>query len=319
MQDMHSTEVSARHNQKRLTPPERASEGRRVTLLGALANLFLIGFKFSAGLLGNSYALIADAVHSVSDLFTDAVVLFGLRLGTKAPDKDHPFGHGRFETLASSIVGLVLFGAAVYIGFQAVSSIHDHSETRPTWLALSAAAISILLKEGIYRYTMHVGRRIRSAALVANAWHHRSDALSSVAVFVGVGGTLIRPDWHMLDAYAALIVAFLIFKVSLQIIWTSLREFTDTAPKADILNDIRLCAKEVEGVIDIHDLKVRTSGGRFQMELHVVVDGNLTVFHGHKIAKEVEHCLAEQIDDFGQIIVHVDPCRQERLRQNELG
>jgi cation diffusion facilitator family transporter len=286
---------------------DQGRAGRKVTLIGALANLFLIALKFIAGHLGHSQALIADAVHSVSDLFTDVIVLVGLRLGRKAPDEGHPFGHGRLETLSVAMVGTGLLGAAIYLGTEAGLNIYHHTEHHPTSLALGAAGLSIVIKEALYRYTIHTGRAIKSIALVANAWHHRSDAFSSVAVLLGVTGARIRPDWHILDAYAALVVSFLIAKVGLEVIWGSIREFTDSAPGSEVLARIRGCARRVEGVIEVHDLKVRTSGGLYQMALHVVIDGDISVAHGHRIAKKVEECLDEEFEQVGEVIVHMDP------------
>lgn len=287
--------------------------GRRVTLMGLVINLFLIAFKFLAGVYGQSQALVADAFHSVSDLVTDCVTFIGLRMGRRAPDRTHHFGHGRLETLASTLIGGGLLGVAVYVGTKAVWDITRHTEHHPTWLAVCAAGLSVALKEGLFQYTLRVGRRIRSMAVVANAWHHRSDAFSSVAVLLGVLGARIRPQWHMLDAYAALAVSLLIVKVGLEIVWRSLRELIDTAPAAEVLEQIRGCAKGVRGVLEVHDLKVRTSGGIYQMELHVVVDGGLTVRQGHAIAKEVEECLRQDFPDLAQVIIHVDPARAEAL------
>jgi len=284
-----------------------AKAGRSVTLIAALVNAFLILFKFLAGIFGQSQALIADAVHSISDLFTDFVVLLGLRIGRKVPDERHHFGHARIETLASAIVGLTLIATALYLGIKASWNIYHHTEYHPTWLALVGAGVSIALKESLYHYTIHIGRRIKSSAIVANAWHQRSDALSSVAVLLGVAGAHIKPSWHILDSYAALCVSFFIIKVGLEILWGAISEFTDTAPQPEILSKIRQCTLSVDGVIDMHDLRVRTSGGLHQMELHIVVDGRLTVTVGHRIAKAVESCLAEEVADLDRIIVHVDP------------
>ena len=292
------------------TEPDRS--GRAVTLVGALVNVFLILFKFLAGVFGQSQALIVDAVHSISDLFTDAVVLLGLRIGRKAPDEEHPFGHARIETLASATVGLALIATALYLGINAALNIYRHIEYHPTGLALIGAAVSIALKEGLYHYTVHTGRRIKSQLVVANAWHQRSDALSSVAVLLGVVGARLKPSWHILDSFAALLVSFFIVKVGLDILRTTLREFTDTAPQPEILNKIANCIRSVEGVIDVHDLRVRTSGGLYQMETHIVVDGALTVTEGHRIAKAAESCLAEEVPDLDQIIVHVDPAIEEK-------
>lgn len=292
-----------------------AQAGRSVTLVGAVVNFLLILFKFLAGIYGQSQALIADAVHSVSDLFTDAVVLFGLRIGCKAPDEEHQFGHARIETLASAIVGLALIATALYLGIDAVLNIYGHTEYHPTVLALVGAIVSIALKEALYHYTVHTGRRIKSQLVVANAWHHRSDALSSVAVLLGVAGTLIKPSWFILDSFAALLVSFFIVKVGLDVLRNCLREFTDTAPPPEILCKITKCALSVEGVNEVHDIRVRTSGGLYQMETHIVVDGQLTVIEGHRIAKAVESCLAEEVEDLDRVIVHVDPAMEEEKEQ----
>ena len=300
---------------EKLTPDSKitsARAGRSVTLVGALVNFLLIVLKLLAGIYGQSQGLIADAVHSVSDLFTDAVVLLGLRIGRKAPDEEHPFGHARIETLASAIVGLALIATALYLGIGAVLNIYRHTEYHPTRLALIGAIVSIAVKEALYHYTVHTGRRIKSQLIMANAWHHRSDALSSVAVLLGVAGTLIKPSWFMLDSFAALLVSFFIVKVGLDVLKDCLREFTDTAPPPEILSKITNCALSVEGVNDVHDTRVRTSGGLYQMETHIVVDGQLTVFEGHRIAKEVESCLAEEIEDLDRVIVHVDPATEEK-------
>jgi cation diffusion facilitator family transporter len=167
-----------------------------------------------------------------------------------------------------------------------------------------------MLKEVVYRYTLRVGRRIKSAALQANAWHHRSDALSSVAVLLGVGGGQIHPDWHILDAYAAVAVSLFIFKVGLKVLIRSAREFTDTAPAPDIKDRVHSCASTVPGVMETHDIRVRMSGGLYQMELHAMVDGGLTVVEGHQIAKKIEACLREEFDDLDQVIIHVDPSEE---------
>jgi len=280
---------------------------RKVTLLGLVINTFLILLKFSAGIFGDSQALIADAVHSISDLFTDAVVLLGIKIGSKPPDEEHHFGHARIETLASAMVGLALIGTAVFLGIDAALNIHRHTEYHPTGIALIGAGVSIALKEALYRYTVLIGRRLKSQLIVANAWHHRSDALSSIAVLLGVGGTLIKPSWHILDACAALIVSFFIIKVGMDILWKTLREFTDTAPRPEILEKLMQISRAVEGVMDAHDLRVRTSGGFYQAEIHIVVDGQLTVVEGHRIAKTVERCLEQEMDELDRVIVHVDP------------
>lgn len=285
--------------------------GQRVTWVGIAANAFLIVLKFLAGIFGHSQALIADAIHSVSDLFTDAVVLVGLKMGRKDPDAEHHFGHARIETSASGIVGISLLAVAVFIGYDAARDIYYHNESHPNVLATAGAALSILVKEFLYRYTVLVGRRIKSSAVTANAWHHRSDALSSVAVLIGVTAAQIRPDWHILDAYAALLVSFFIVKVALEILRNTLREITDTAPGPEVMEGITACIRSVSNVLAVHDLRVRTIGGRHEVSVHVVVDPNLTVIEGHNAAREVERCLLSDIEDVGEITIHIDPVGAE--------
>jgi len=294
-----------------------ARAGKSVTLLGVCINVFLIVFKFWAGTVGHSQALIADALHSFSDLFTDAVVLLGLKIGRKAPDEKHHFGHARLETLASGIVGIALIFTALYLGIQAALNIYRHTEYHPTLLALVAAGVSVGLKEALFHYTVGVGRRIKSSLVMANAWHQRSDALSSVAVLLGVAGANIKPSWHILDAYAALFVSFFIVKVGLDILKGTVREFTDTAPPQEILKKIRESILGVDGVSAMHDLRVRTSGGLHQMEVHIMVDGQLTVKEGHRIAKAVEHTLSKDVADIDRVIVHVDPMLDEKENEHE--
>ena len=259
------------------------------------------------GILGRSSALIADAVHSLSDLATDAIVLVGLWIGRKPPDERHHFGHARIETIASVAVGVALILTAVYIGLQAAGDIYYHREHHPTGLALIGAGLSIAFKEVLYRYTVRVGRRMKSQLLIANAWHHRSDAFSSIAVLLGVGGTMLNPSWHMLDAFAALLVSFFIVKVGLDIIVSCFAELTDAAPPPDVVQKIDACALSVVPVQATHDLRVRIAGGRYQVEIHIVVDGMLPVHEGHAIAKTVEDCIKREVSDIDRIIVHVDP------------
>ncbi|MBU4565371.1 MAG: cation diffusion facilitator family transporter [Desulfarculus sp.] len=285
----------------------QGKQGRRVTWVGAWVNLVLALGKLLAGIYGNSQAMIADAAHSLSDLVTDAVVLLGLKWGRSDPDDRHPFGHGRIETFSTLVVGVVLFALAVGLGYDAIEQLIRGDQHHPTWLALAAAVVSILAKEALYRYTVLVGRRIKSQAVVANAWHHRSDALSSVAVLAGVAGAMINPAWHSLDAWAALVVSLLILKVGGEVLWGALQEMVDTAPSHEIMDSIKQCALGVSGVEQVHDLKVRSIGGRLQMQIHVVVDGRLKVTQGHDIAKAVEHCLQAEMPDVGEVIVHVDP------------
>jgi len=292
-------------------PPGR--EGRRITWIGAGVNAGLMVLKFLAGYYGRSQAMIADAVHTLSDLFTDGVVLFGLAAGRKEADSGHQFGHARIETLASAVVGLSLLVVAGYLGLKSGLDIYHHNEVKPTWLALTGAALSLVTKEILFRYTVLVGRRIKSPAVVANAWHHRSDAMSSVAVFLGLLGAQINPGWHILDAYAALLVAVFIAKVGLGVLLDAVREMTDSAPAPAEVSRIEACIRTVPGVLDHHDLKIRSMGGLFHIQVHVLVGDDLTVIQGHKIATAVEACLKAEIDNAGQVIVHIDPLGRKKV------
>ncbi len=293
-------------------------KGRNVTLVGLFANIFLVCLKFVCGILGHSQALIADAVHSVSDLLSDAVVLVGLSAGRKAPDQEHHFGHGRLETLSASAVSLSLILVGIYLGMDAVWRIYFSNYLSPGWLAAVAAAFSILTKEAMYQYTMRAGERIRSTVVMANAWHHRSDAWSSVAVLLGVLGTWIRPGLCVLDAVAALVVALFIMKTGFSIFWGTVVEFTDRAPEPVVLDKIKTCVCGVPGVRNMHDLKVRTTTNLLQMQMHIVVDGQMTVSQGHQVAKQVEACLFRDIKGVLEVIVHLDPSGEEQESQPSL-
>jgi cation diffusion facilitator family transporter len=284
--------------------------GRSVTMIAVVVNIGMILLKMAAGLFGRSQALIADAVHSASDLATDAIVLVGLQLGRKAPDEKHHFGHARIETMASAVVGMVLIAAALYLGIDSAFNIYRHSEYHPKLISILAAAVSVAAKETLYHYTVFVGRRIKSPLIVANAWHQRSDALSSIAVLVGVTAAYFNPAWHILDAYAALLVSFFIVKVGIDIVAKTVPEFTDAAPSSEVLKNIEKCAVSVPGVIGAHDLRVRVSGGAYQMEIHILIDQHLTILQGHRIAKAVEKCIQEEIEDTDSVIVHVDPANE---------
>ena len=283
------------------------SSGLVVTWVGCAVNVVLVAVKFIAGLAVGSQALIADGVHSVSDLFSDFVVLVGLKLGRQEEDENHPFGHARIETISGMLVGAILLVVAAGIAYKAFASIHEHRVSTPGVLAIIVAAASILLKEGMYWYTMKVGRRIKSLALIGNAWHHRTDAFSSVAVLIGVTAAYIKPAWHLADAYAALVVTIFIFKVGGSLTWGALKQVVDTAPDRRILEQMLQAALSVEGVQQVHDVRARYSGQQIFVEMHVVVDPNLTVRQGHIIADKVRFHLVNEISDVTRVIVHIDP------------
>ncbi|UCD63568.1 MAG: cation transporter [Candidatus Zixiibacteriota bacterium] len=281
--------------------------GLRVTWAGIVANILLFFLKLLTGLLGRSQALIADAVHSLSDLFSDFVVLLGLKLGRKEEDEDHPFGHARIETLSGMMVGAILVIVGIAIAYNAVITIYEHRISRPGLFTVVAAFVSIVVKEGLYQYTVTVGRRIKSLAVVANAWHHRTDAFSSVAVLIGVTAAYLNPAWHLADALAAIVVVFFIAKVGAALAWEGFKQVIDTAPDRRILDRLVETAQAVKGVWQVHDVRARYSGSQIFVEMHIVVDAELTVREGHRIADEVRNHVVNEVDDVTYVIVHVDP------------
>lgn len=282
-------------------------QGITVTWVGIGVNISLFVLKIYAGVIGRSQALIADGIHSLSDLLSDFITLLGLRWGNKIADDEHPFGHRRIETISALIIGaiLVLVGAAMV--YNSVISLYEHRESHPTVFTIIVASISIVVKEAMYWYTLIIGKRLKSKVLIGNAWHHRTDALSSVAVLIGVWGAYLHPNWHLADSLAALFVTYFIIRVGARLIWDSLKEVVDTAPDKKTLDEMEKIAQSIEGVKDAHDIRARYSGGQIITEIHIVVDPDLTVREGHAIAKRVELTLIEKIDDLVQVIVHVDP------------
>jgi cation diffusion facilitator family transporter len=281
--------------------------GLGVTWVGFGVNVLLVILKLWVGIVGRSQALIADGVHSISDLFSDVVVLLGLSWGRKEADEDHPYGHARIETSASLIVGILLLAVAIWIGYRAILGLVAPVHTTPGSLTIIAAALSVLLKEALYWFTIKVSRRIKSPVLAANAWHHRTDALSSVAVLVGVIAAYLNPEWWAADLIAAKIVALFVFRVGIKFIVAAFREMVDTAPNREIINDIAACAESVSGVREVHNIRARHHGGCIVVELHVVVDPQITVSEGHAIANEVEETLLNEIEPVTQVTTHIEP------------
>ena len=259
----------------------------RVTIVGAVLNLVLIIFKMLAGILGRSGAMVADAIHSLSDFVTDVIVLVFERVSNKPRDVDHDYGHGKYETLATALIGVLLFVVGVGVLAGGCSSIlaYLRGETlgQPGMVALWAAVVSVVTKEWLYRYTRAVGRRANSKAVVANAWHHRSDALSSVGTMVGVGGAiLLGEDWRVLDPLAAVVVSVFILKVSVDL--------------------VRPCV----------DLCTRRIGNNVAIEFHICMDGNLSLTEAHRTASHIEELLREAYGERTHIVIHVEPLEPGR-------
>jgi len=284
---------------------------RRVTLAGMVVNILLAGLKFAFGIIGHSQALVADAAHSLSDLGTDLALIIGVRYWTAPADDDHAYGHHRIETMVSAVIGLFLAAAAVGIGYRALTSIRDATSTPPGWIAFVGALVSIVLKEILYRWTAAASRRIRSTALAANAWHHRSDALSSLPVALAVLVAIYYPDWSFVDQVGALLVTVFLLHAAWRILFDALGELTDrSAPSGDRRRILEL-SRGIDGVRDIHALRTRLSGGGTQVDLHIQVYGTLSVMEGHEIAGAVKSRLLAEGPGVMDVVVHIEPIEEE--------
>ncbi|WP_372715800.1 cation diffusion facilitator family transporter [Immundisolibacter sp.] len=283
----------------------RYQAGRRVTLFAAGINLFLAIIKFTGGIFGHSQALIADAIDSSADLFSDMAVLYGAREGSRAPDSKHPYGHGRVETLVSVFLGAVLLATAAGITLSAAQRLLSSDLLMPPEPAtLLVAVIAIGLKEWIYRYTLRVGRETRSRMLEANAWHQRTDSISSLVVLLGVGGSLLGMPY--LDPVAAIGVSVLIARVGWQLLWQSVSELADVALSRDRVAAIRAAIRDVEGVHDLHLLRTRQAGPDALVDVHVQVNPHISVSEGHRIAEHIRERLIADLDEVSDVLVHID-------------
>jgi|ETNmetMinimDraft_8_1059916.scaffolds.fasta_scaffold01889_5 cation diffusion facilitator family transporter len=276
------------------------------TLVAALVNIFLAVMKVSAGVLGQSSALIADGIHSLADLLSDAVVLVAIKLGSKRPDQDHPYGHARFETIATVVLGCGLIVVAAGISWDAVSRIlGDGTLLIPDQLTLYIAGISIFCKEWLFHFTKKVAQKTRSKLLLANAWHHRSDAISSIIVLIGIAAMLL--GYGYADAIAAVLVSLMIAKIGVSLIMESLKELVDTAISDDELDALRQAISVVDGVINIHLIRTRRMGEDIYVDLHIQVDSYISVSEGHMIADTVRNQLLVKFDNIVDVLVHTDP------------
>lgn len=294
------------------TSDVRADKANRITWVGFFVNLALVAFKLFAGVVGHSSAMVADAVHSLSDFVTDVVVLVSFRIVRKPIDEDHDYGHGKFETLATAIIGGALLLVGIGIFWSGAKSIwlglQGTKLHAPGVVALVAAVLSIASKEWLYRYTFRVGKQIDSQAVIANAWHHRSDAFSSIGTTLGIGGAILLGDrWRVLDPIAAVVVSAFIAKVALRISAASVRELMEGSLDEASESEILSLVSGIKGVVDPHGLRTRKIGNLIAIDLHVCVDKTISVVDGHDIATQVE---AELRDRYGQetfVSIHIEP------------
>lgn len=288
-----------------MTEQERYRQAKNITLIGAVVNAILGCIKLVGGFLYHSHALVADGVHSFSDLITDLMVLFASKYGSQVADESHPYGHQRIETAATLILALLLILAGIGIAWDSLDELLHATHDAPGWLALPIAILSIIANEILFHYTHHIGKRIKSALVIANAWHHRSDAASSIVVTLGLLGSLF--GFVYLDAVAAIIVGFMIIKMGISYGWDSVKELIDTAVEPEMLAKIERIIQAVDGVERIHQLRSRSMGDDILIDVHVLVAPQISVSEGHYIAQHVHQALVNQLDRVKDVIVHVDP------------
>lgn len=293
----------------------REEQIARVTLTGSVVNLLLVGLKAVAGVAGHSAAMVSDAVHSLSDFITDIVVLVFVRVSARPQDEGHDYGHGKFETLATLLIGLALAAAAVGIVVSGATKLahwlQGEELQTPGTIALWAALISIAVKELLYQYTRVKGKKLQSSALEANAWHHRSDALSSIGAAIGIGGAiLLGQRWAVLDPLASIVVGAMLVKVAWDLLGPSFGELTDSSLPEETEKEMLRIIQSVEGVEDPHNLRTRRIGNRIAAEVHIRLDGGQTLEEAHQKASEVEHRFKERFGRESHIIVHMEPVKE---------
>lgn len=294
----------------------REKEIYKVTAIGTIVNVTLTIFKFVAGIVGRSSAMVADAVHSLSDLVTDAIIFIFVKAASKPIDRDHQYGHGKFETLATLIVGciLIIVGLGIMIAGvkDCISFFQGEKGERPGVIALIAAILSIILKEGVYRYTLHHSKKIDSPILKANAWHHRSDAFSSIATLIGVAGSMfLGENGLILDPLAAILVSFYICKSGYDIVKPSLDELLEKALPIETEKEIKQLLKSVEGINGVHMLKTRKIGNRLAIEAHTLMDGQISLNEAHRIATLAEKKLKKRFGSKTHIGIHMEPSKNK--------
>lgn len=284
----------------------------RVTLYGAIANVLLCAAKLLAGVFGRSSAMIADGVHSLSDLITDFIVIAFVRISSKPQDRGHEYGHGKYETLATTVIGLMLLFVGAGIMWNSLSQIlaclNGEQLKSPGWIAFVAAIVSIVVKEALFQYTQREGRRVNSQAVIANAWHHRSDAFSSIGTAIGIGGALLMGQhWTVLDPIAALIVSVLIIHAAIEQLRPSLGELVENSLPEPVEEEICKAILSCQEVSDPHNLRTRKIGNRSSVDVHVRMDGNMPLSEAHKRATEVENKIRQLLGKDTFVMIHIEP------------
>ena len=297
-----------------VTQKERERKIYRVTLAGSIINMVLLAFKFVAGVVGGSAAMIADAVHSLSDFLTDIVVVIFVRISSKPQDSDHDYGHGKYETLATSLIGMALLAVGVMILYNGardiMRAIGGEQLPKPGMIALVAALVSIALKEWAYQFTVRAGKQINSSALVANAWHHRSDSLSSIGTAIGVGGAIaLGSKWAVLDPIAAVVVSLFVIATAAKLLRQSADELLEKSLPQDIEREIVDIVGQEPVAGEVHNLCTRRIGSAIAIEMHVRMPGSLTLYESHIHASNIERRLRQRFGSNTHLSLHVEPMK----------
>ena len=291
---------------------DRSKEIYKVTLVGGFVNVLLLIFKFVAGIAGHSAAMVADAVHSLSDFVTDVIVLVFVRISCKPQDKSHDYGHGKYETLATTIIGVALMAVALGIvyhgGRNIVAWLGGAQLAAPGMLALWAALVSVILKEGVYQYSIVKARQLDAPVVEANAWHHRSDALSSVGTAIGIGGAIfLGQRWTVLDPVASVVVGIVIVKVAFDLLQRGIGDLTEQSLPDSVEDEIIALVSTLPGIDKPHDLRTRRIGSHYAIEMHILMDGNMTLNEAHEKASAVEDLLHQHYGPDTHVAVHMEP------------
>lgn len=294
----------------------RLSMGKRASWIGIIGNILLTSIKALIGFLAGSTAMVADALHSGSDIVATTIVLHGLKISHQPPDEEHHYGHGKAEAIVAKLIAIILALTAGGIGISAIKALTNQSLESPGSIAIWAALLSIITKEWMYRYTVKVGESIESPALIADAWHHRTDAFSSIAALIGITGAVL--GFPILDPIAGIVVAAMIIKTAVSIYLEAIGELMDAAPSKDVIKEIEKISLEVDGIRSVHEIKARKHGAKILVDMKICVDSLITVEEGHQLASLAKHAIINKVKGVQDVLIHVNPCSSEEYKQCEV-
>lgn len=285
---------------------ERLAAGKKASWAGIITNVLLTVIKAFVGFIAGSTAMVADSVHSGSDIISTVIVLQGIKVSHLPADDKHHYGHGKAESVVAKLIAMLLAVTALGIGWSAVKSLQNPSLEPPGTIAVWAAVLSIAVKEWMYRYTVNVGRKIESQAIIADAWHHRTDVFSSIAALIGIGGAVL--GFPILDPLAGIVVSLMILKAAVSIYWDAVSDLMDTAPPKEIIEKIESITLKTQGINTVNEIKARKFGSQFYVDLKICVDKNLSVEEGHNLASQAKKSILKSMKNIKDVLIHVNPC-----------